>query len=322
MPTSLVSTGITFPDGTTQTTAAAPSDSSGQRAIVGFGSSGSLVQTSTTNIINNFGDASTDVTGVGTARIQPGAASYGYDKALFAFGWIYGAGYPYTYYSISNLVTSYGVVATDTTGVGTAREMGAAASYGYDKAIFGFGYTAQGAGRVSMTNLVSNAGVVATDTAGVGTARDNIAATRYGSDKAIFAFGQTAYIESMSNKVSNVGVVATDTAGVGTQRINPYATTYGGDKAMFAFGFTGTSGQTYINLVSNTGVIASDVAYAVQSTYYEGASTGYGGDKGTFYGASGPHAVQYKITNTGVVGSQIYPTAGSARQGNAGAPIG
>ena len=275
MPTSLVSTGITFPDGTTQTTAAAPSDSSGQRAIVGFGSSGSLVQSSTTNIINNFGDASTDVTGVGTARMRLGAASYGYDKALFAFGWIYGAGYPYTYYSISNLVTSYGVVATDTTGVGTAREIGAAASYGYDKAIFGFGYTAQGAGRVSMTNLVSNA-----------------------------------------------GVVATDTAGVGTQRINPYATTYGGDKAMFAFGFTGTSGQTYINLVSNTGVIASDVAYAVQSTYYEGASTGYGGDKGTFYGASGPHPVQYKITNTGVVGSQIYPVAGSARQGNAGAPIG
>ena len=43
--------------------------------------------------------------------------------------------------NVTNLVSSTGVVASDTTGVGTARSELAAAGYGGDKAIFGFGYT-------------------------------------------------------------------------------------------------------------------------------------------------------------------------------------
>ena len=43
--------------------------------------------------------------------------------------------------SMTNLVSNTGVVASDTTGVGTARGQLAAAGYGGDKAIFGFGYT-------------------------------------------------------------------------------------------------------------------------------------------------------------------------------------
>ena len=52
----------------------------------------------------------------------------------------------------------------------------AAAGYGGDKAIFGYGYNA---GNVSMTNLVSNTGVVSTDVTGVGTARYYLAAASY-----------------------------------------------------------------------------------------------------------------------------------------------
>jgi hypothetical protein len=80
--------------------------------------------------------------------------------------------------SVTNLVSNLGVVATDTTGVGTARSYLAAAGYGGDKAIFGYGYTNTA---VNMTNLVSNAGVVATNTTGVGTARDSLAAASYSS---------------------------------------------------------------------------------------------------------------------------------------------
>ena len=88
-------------------------------------------------------------------------------KAIFAFG---NTG---SYVSISNLVNSSGVVATDTTGVGTARGYLGAASYGLDKAIFGYGSNGT---QLSMSNLVSNSGVVATDVSGVGTARSKLAA--------------------------------------------------------------------------------------------------------------------------------------------------
>jgi hypothetical protein len=77
---------------------------------------------------------------------------------------------------MTNLVSNTGVVATDTTGVGSAREGSAAAGYGVDKAIFGYGYTSV---EVSMVNLVSNTGVVANDTLGVGSARYYPAAAGY-----------------------------------------------------------------------------------------------------------------------------------------------
>jgi hypothetical protein len=78
---------------------------------------------------------------------------------------------------MTNLVSNTGVVATDTAGVGTARNSLAAAGYGSDKAIFGYGI--DGPNYVSMTNLVSNTGVVATDTTGVGTSRYGLAAAGY-----------------------------------------------------------------------------------------------------------------------------------------------
>ena len=107
------------------------------------------------------------------ATIAPPAASSGTQKAIFGYG-IFSS----TIVSITNLVSNTGVVATDTTGVGTARRYLAASVYGSDKAIFGYGGDSAGTS-VSMTNLVSNTGVVATDTTGVGTARYGLAAAGY-----------------------------------------------------------------------------------------------------------------------------------------------
>ena len=89
-------------------------------------------------------------------------------KAIFGYG-ISG---------VTNLVSNTGVVATDTTGVGTGRIYLAATGYSTDKAIFGYGFTPSGA--LSITNLVSNTGVVATDTTGVGSTSYFIAAARFG----------------------------------------------------------------------------------------------------------------------------------------------
>ena len=77
-------------------------------------------------------------------------------KVFFAYGEASGGDV-----STSNLVSNVGVVATDVTGVGTARGDPGACSYGGDKGIFGYG---EDSSYQSMTNLVSNAGVVATDT--------------------------------------------------------------------------------------------------------------------------------------------------------------
>ena len=73
-------------------------------------------------------------------------------KAIFGYG--KGAGASPSDQSMTNLVSNMGVLATDTTGVGTARQGLAAGGYGTDKAIFGFGANAFVAR--SMTNLVSN----------------------------------------------------------------------------------------------------------------------------------------------------------------------
>ena len=50
---------------------------------------------------------------------------------------IFGYGATPTVVSLTNLVSSTGIVATDTTGVGTARMYVGAAGYGTDKGIFG-----------------------------------------------------------------------------------------------------------------------------------------------------------------------------------------
>jgi hypothetical protein len=145
------------------------------KAIFGYGRTGSFGDSRRTNLVSNTGVVATDNTGVGTARAYLAAAGYGTDKAIFGYG--YDGSVNFTHLSLTNLVSNTGVVASDTTGVGTARAYLAAAVYGIDKAIFGYG--SGSAGNLSLTNLVSNTGVVATDTTGVGTARLQLAAAGY-----------------------------------------------------------------------------------------------------------------------------------------------
>ena len=100
------------------------------------------------------------------------AADSGNQEGIFGFGEDGGRT------GVTNLVSNAGVVATDVTGVGTARNGLAATQYGEDKGIFGFGNTG-GGNRVGMTNLVSNAGVVATDVTAVGAVRQYLAACSF-----------------------------------------------------------------------------------------------------------------------------------------------
>jgi hypothetical protein len=205
---------------------------------------------------------------------------------------------------VTNIVSNTGVVSNNTTGVGTGRYNLAAAGYGTDKAIFGYGDNS--GNNVSMTNLVSNTGVVSTDTTGVGTARYQLAAAGYGSDKAIFGYGAGpggTGLRSMTNKVSNTGVVSTDTDGVGTARYGLAAAGYGTDKAIFGYGYASPSYLSITNKVSNTGVVIDEVG-GVGTARRELAAASYGADKAIFgYGGSagGLTAITNLVSNTGVV---------------------
>ena len=265
-----------------------------QKAIFGYGWTNT--QVSITNLVSNTGVVATDTAGVGTARKELAAAGYGGDKAIFGFGT---AVYPISL-STTNLVSNTGVVSasyTSSTGVGSERYSLAAAGYGEDKAIFGYGYNSSSV-VVSITNLVSNTGAVSSYTTGVGTARYYLAAAGYGGNKAIFGFGYSGNT-SITNLVSNTGVVASDTTGVGTARRWPSAAGYGADKAIFGYGYTNTI-VSLNNLVSNTGVVATDTT-GVGTARRQLAAAGYGEDKAIFgYGYSLTNITNL-VSNTGVV---------------------
>ena len=262
----------------TDTMYSSPDGTTGSKVLSQYGSATALKMTPTSWLLSGSGLSAVVIT----------------QRAIFG----YGQNSSYVSVSMTNLVSTTGVVATDTTGVGTSRNYLAAAGYGTDKAIFGFG--AAGPTSVSITNLVSNAGVVATDTAGVGTGRYGLAAAGYGTDKAIFGYGSNnSGDQSITNLVSNTGVVATDTAGVGQIRPDLAAAGYGTDKAIFGYGWR--SGPISItNLVSNTGVVSGDVT-GVGTARQGLAAAGYGGDKAIFgYGGYGG-GVTNLVSNTGVV---------------------
>tara|TARA_B110000211_G_scaffold214314_1_gene255641 strand:+ start:1005 stop:2681 length:1677 start_codon:yes stop_codon:yes gene_type:complete len=247
-------------------------------------------------------------------------------KAIFGFGNSTSS----TETNITNLVSTAGVVASDTTSVGTARRGLAATGYGGDKAIFGFGVVSgESYPPAATTNLVSNTGVVATDTASVSgvSGRTNLAAAEYGNDRAIFAYGQASgHPAYFSNLVNNSGVVATDTTGVGMERRYLAASGYGGDKAILGFGEhdTGSPYRTNVtNLVSNIGVIASDTT-GVGTAKIRLAAAGYGSTGQAIFGfgsASGYYSTTNLVSNTGVVATDT-TGVGTARSTLAAASYG
>jgi hypothetical protein len=290
-----------------------------QRAIFGFGRAASpAAGVTTTNLVSNTGVVAANTPGAGTGRFALAAAGYGGDKAIFGFG--ASPPLPTVSYNITNLVSNTGVVAANTPGVGTARYSLAAAGYGRDKAIFGFGQNPTAF--FGVTNLVSNTGAVATDTSIANSRRSGLAAAGYGGDRAIFGFGATTppltpatVTLNTVSLVSNTGVVASDTPGVGTTRYTLKAAGYGGDRAIFGFGLT-TTQVNMTNLVSNTGVVASDTP-GVGTARFNLAAAGYGGDKAIFgFGVTSPPLLARSMTNlvsnTGVVATDT-PGVGTAR---------
>lgn len=283
------------------------------KAIVAYGTPSSSTVSSLSNLISSSGVVATDTTGVGSARVRLAGCGYSTDKAIFAYGSLNTSGSSVV--TTSNLVSSTGVISTDTTGVGTARSNLAAARYGTDTGIFGYGYT--GSAATSITNKVANTGVVATDTTGVGTARENLASCGYGTDKAIFGYGYASgSVTAITNTVSNTGTVATDTAGVGTIRAQLAAATYGSDKGIFGYGRNNSfTVLNMTNLVSNTGIVATDTT-GVGTARLSLTAVNYGTDKAIFvYGdASSGFSLNISnlVSNTGTVATDT-TNVGTAR---------
>ena len=300
-----------------------------QYAIIGYGITSPAGSSNTqTNLVSNVGVVAANTPLVGTARRELAGATYGTDKAIFGYGWNGSS----VYYSMTNKVSNVGVVATDTPGVGTSRPNLAATGFGTTgQAIFGYGST-PGGSYVAVTNIVSNAGVVATDTPGVGTARYNLVATTFGSTgQALFAFGATPAApffgasSNLVNQVSSTGVVATDTTTTGTGKSQTAGGSYGSDKAIFGYGVAPSLSPAWINninLVSNTGVIASDTP-GVGSMRSNLVGATYGYDKFIFaYGFNNSGSVPYTyvtasnlVSNTGVVATDTVITSPSKRYG-------
>ena len=221
--------------------------------------------------------------------------------------------------NITNLVASNGVVGNNVTGVGTERQSLAAASYGGDKAIFGYG--AAQSSDVSITNLVNNNGVVASDTTGVGSARSTLSAVVYGLDKAMFSYGAIPGVgtdyDGKTNLVTNQGVVGSDISQVGTERGYLASTGYGSTgQAIFAFGNLNSGGRTAIsNLVNNQGVIQADTSGVGTARSYVSGAT-YGGDKAIFcFGQNASETsinTRSLVNNLGVIAADA-TGAGTAR---------
>jgi len=296
--------GITFGQGI-NITAAGPRS---LRAIFGYGSTGGSSTLSLTNIVSNTGVVGNNVTGVGTARQFLAASGYGGDKAIFGYGTTTSGGAGIT--TITNLVSNNGVVANDVTNASTTGRYGlAAATYGVDKAIFGFGRVAAGGGAATtITTLVTNSGVVGTDTTNAGyTARYYLAAASYGLDKAIFAYGDNA--TAISSKVDNNGILVSEDAVAGTSRYYLAAAGYGLDKAIFGYGTDSITYLSMTNLVDENGDIASDTTGV--GTAREGlAATTYDGDKAIFgYGRistfPGFLTITNLVDNNGVVANDV-----------------
>ena len=290
------------------TVADAPVAPPTQKAIFAFGNryipdGDQSVTYGMSNLVNSSGVVASDVAAVGGVSTQRAAATYGTDKAIFAFG-----NNPSGQINTINLISNSGVVASDSSGTGSARLSLAATTYGLTgTAIFAYGI--QSGTSVNKSNKVSNTGGVASDTSGAGTARHDFGAAGFGSSgQGIFAFGYSNTAgaqQNVSNIVSNTGVIASNQSGVGSARSGLTATAFGGDKCIFGFG-----SQSVSNKVSNTGVVASDVSFSGTGRIGS-AGANYGGTLGLFqFGANGTTYYNTKnlVSDSGVIASDASST--------------
>jgi hypothetical protein len=212
------------------------------------------------NTVSNTGVVSGQLNGVGVGRQRPGAAMYGTDKVIYAFGT---SG---TALSSVSYVSNTGTFSADQPSAGSAKAQAGGCMYGGNKGIILGG--SPSSFLLNISNLVSDTGVLSSDTPTVST-RSAITGSisSYGLDKGICINGGNGY-----NLISNTGVLGSDTPLPGgvTVRSNLAGCQYGGDKAISAFGNVGSPTppanrpQSITNLVSNTGVIAANTPNATQ----------------------------------------------------------
>ena len=212
----------------------------------------------------------------------------------------------------SNKISNLGVVASDVTGVGTARQQLGACEYGEDKGIFGGGFI-DGGTYTGITNLVGSDGVVASDVTGVMTARRTYMGATFGGDKGIFFGGynaSTSYFDTF-NIISNAGVVATDLtaiASVSAKREGvacEYDALFNKATAIIVYGTTAAGTASTSNLVSSAGVISQDVTSISGSARTNAAACDYGGGSGIIGFGTGPVNTSNLITTAGVVGADV-----------------
>ena len=225
---------------------------------------------------------------------------------------------------ITNLISSSGVVASDTSAVGAARIQVQAANYGGDKAIFMGGYN--GGTNNGVSNLVNNSGVVASDVTGVADGTTGTTGVNFGTGLAGFFYGDVGGKTNKKSLVNSSGVVASTVNGVGTARDSPGAAQYSPGYALAVYyGGRTSSNQftTFTNLISNTGVQSSDVSgVGTGKSFQSGAA--YGGDKGImafgFLNDANTTNINL-VSNVGVIASDTSGT-GTARRAGTGTQYG
>ena len=224
----------------------------------------------------------------------------------------------------TNLISSSGVVASDTSAVGTARNVASALTYGGNLAMFIYGSANSGQGVIR--NLVNDAGVVQSDSTAGGTAGGNGSAASIGFTKGINFSGEKSGVaqSAITNLISDTGVVGSNVAAVSGVfgRQGTTATNYGGDKALI-FGGLNSGATNKKNLVSNTGVVQADiVTSATACTLKMGAKYGSTGQAILAHGTSGGNVnTKNLVSNTGVVASDA-TGGGTARSSLAGSNYG
>ena len=238
-------------------------------------------------------------------------------------GVILGGFYDISIYDIGShvYITSTGGVGSDITYSGSLG-FGAGATYGGDKGFICTRFDING------YHLLTNTGVLG---AGVTNASACIgmemSGLTYGGDKCIFGWhtdtsASVSWYPQKTNTVSNTGVIGSDTTNpTDSHREACVGASYGGDKGIVIYGqgwsnynsSTGYPGSPTTlsvgraNLISNTGIVASETACSGTGVMESGGGE-YGGDKAITYGGWSGNAWLNRIntiSNTGVVSSDI-----------------
>jgi hypothetical protein len=268
---------------------------------------GSVIPINVSNKLSNSGSIAADVTTAGPGRESAVGTSYGLDKGIVVYG-IYRGQSP-AYKNLSNLISNTGVVASDTSIVGTPRTESSGSKYGYDKAIVGFGFAGNNGpatpvnGVINVFNLITNTGVLGSDNNTSAAYRWGAACAPHSYDKAVFAFGailnsnSTLTFLNSFNQVTNTGVIGSDTIATGTTARHFLAAAgYGDTKAAFFGGQTTALGgwTNGLSLMEGGVTLAQYTTTVTGRSYHTGctynvtnATFAWGTSSGVFNGLTG-----------------------------------